>query len=120
MSPLASTINRSRVIIIASNGSCTRGIEVDPAIEAYRVYAGGHEELVRNFNITNLMLSSFKDIAPASDASMVYTLPFRQRITSLIITGFAGNFGPSLLSIATPALLFEDLSLHRPSGEAPN
>ena len=117
---LASTLNRSRVVIITSNGSGTRGIEVEPPIEAYKVYADGREELVRNFNITNLMLSSFKDITTVSDASTVYTLPFRPRIIAPIVTGFIGNFGPNLLSIATPSLLFEDLSLHRPSGEVPN
>jgi hypothetical protein len=114
----ASTLGRSRIIIITSRAS--GGIDVEPAIEAYKVYADGHEELVRNFNITNLMLSSFKDIAAASDSSAVYTLPFRPRLTSPVITGFLGPNGPNLLSIATPSLLFDDLSLQRPSGEVPN
>jgi hypothetical protein len=108
-----------RIVVITAN-SGNQGIEIAEPIEAYKVFGDGHEELVRNFKITNLMLSSFKDIVGVADTPVVYTAPFRVRVGSPVIEGFVGATGSQLVSIVTPALLFEDLSLQRPSGEIPN
>jgi hypothetical protein len=108
-----------RIIVITANGG-SQGLEIEEPIEAYKVFDDGHEELARNFKITNLMLSSFKDIVAVADTPVVYTAPFRVRVNSPVIDGFVGATGPQLVSIVTPSLLFEDLSLQRPSGEIPN
>jgi hypothetical protein len=108
-----------RIFVITANGG-SQGIEIEEPIEAYKVFSDGHEELARNFKITNLMLSSFKDIVAAGDTPVTYSAPFRVRVNSPVIDGFIGATGPQLVSIVTPPLLFEDLSLQRPSGEIPN
>jgi hypothetical protein len=108
-----------RIVVITANGG-NQGIEIEAPLEAYKVFADGREELVRNFKITNLTLSSFKDIVAVADTPVVYTAPFRVRVNSPVIDGFLQPTGPQLVSIVTPSLLFEDLSLQRPSGEIPN
>jgi PmbA/TldA metallopeptidase C-terminal domain len=111
---------RSRVIIM-TRGNGAGSIDVEPLIEAYKVFSDGHEELVRNLNINSLTLGSFKDIVAASDSAAVYTAPVRMSIRSPATRMmFAAPGGPNVVSVAIPSLLFEDLSLQRPSGDVPN
>jgi predicted Zn-dependent protease len=110
--------NRGRTIIITSRGA--GAVDVEPAIEAYKVYPDGREELVRNLNINGLTLGSFKDIVAVSDTSNVFSAPFR---TKRISPATAGTFlvgAQPLVSVAVPSLLFDDLTLQRPTGDVPN
>ena len=83
--------------------------------------AANFHELVRNLNISSLTLGSFKDIVAVSDSPEVYTAPVRMQIGSPIMrmTRFPPG-GPQVVSVAIPALLFDDLTLQRPPGDVPN
>jgi predicted Zn-dependent protease len=117
---LQSSLGRSRVVIFTS-GSGPGSIEVEPLIEAYKVFADGHEEPVRNLTINGLTLGAFKDIVAVSDAPAVYTAPMRMIIRSpLMGMAFSAPGGPNVVSIAIPAILFEDMTLQRPNGDVPN
>ncbi len=64
------SLGRSRVIIM-TRGNAAGSIDVEPLIEAYKVFPDGHEELVRNLNINSLTFGSFKGIVAASDSAAV-------------------------------------------------
>jgi TldD protein len=116
---LQATQGRSRIIIMAGRGQTS--IEVEPVIEAYKVFPDGHEELVRNLEINSLTLASFKDIVAASETTSVYTAPMRMLVRSPVNqVCFAVPGLPDLVSIAIPSLLFEDMSMKRPTGDVPN
>jgi len=107
----------SMAAMMAGQGGETR---VEPAILAYKAYADGKEELVRNVEISGLSAASFKEILAASKEQTVYTAPFRGR--SLPLQSYPTFEGPgegSLVSFVVPSLLFEDMTLKKPSGEIP-
>ena len=55
-----------------------------------------------------------------SDTPVIYSAPFRLRLNSPLTQGAFWQNGQGMSSVVTPALLFEDLALQRPSGEVPN
>jgi len=75
------------------------------AVEAYRVYPDGREELIRNADITGLTAATFKEIVAASDSSFVLTAPFVNR-------GYSASY-------VVPSVLFEDVAIRGPRGEIP-
>jgi TldD protein len=87
---------------------------------AYRLYPDGREELVRGVHISGMGPDSFKDILAASDLPAVYTsvraLSFD--FASILALG-GGDRSMPISSYSVPALLFEDLTLVKPSGETP-
>ncbi len=111
---------RSRTIIM-TGGNGAGNVNIEPVIEAVKVFADGHEEPVRNLNITSLTLGSFKDIVAVSDAAEVYTAQMRLqlRMPMMAMTRFPPG-GPQVISVVIPALLFDDLTLQRPAGDVPN
>lgn len=116
---LAINLARSRVIVF-STSSGPGSIPVEPLLEACKVFPDGHEELVRNVNITGLTIGDFRNILAVSEPSSVYTAPVR--ITSRIpfsAVGFLQPAGPLVVSTTMPSMLFEDMSLERPSGDVP-
>lgn len=115
---LAQSLGRGRTIIMTSRGGAS--IEIAPLVEAYKVYPDGHEELVRNLNVIGLTLAAFKDISAVSDTPFVYTAPFRFPRFSPVTTGSFMVGAPNVISVAVPALLFDDLTLQRPTGDVPN
>ncbi len=115
---LAQNMLRSRVIIFTSGAP--QAIEVEPLIEAYKVFPDGHEELVRNLTVNGLSMGAFKDILAVSDTPSVETRPFRQKIFSPATGGIQSIPGPNLVSVAIPSLLFDELTLQRPKGDIPN
>ena len=115
-----SPLNRSRVVFM-TRGNGPGNIEVELLIEAYKLFPDGHEELVRNMSLNSLTFGSFKDIVAVSDAASVYTAPMRVTVRSpAMMMSFQPPGGPNVVSIATPAMLFEDMTLQRPTGEVPN
>jgi predicted Zn-dependent protease len=117
-SMLTQVSNRGRTIIYTSRGS--GAVDVEPAIEAYKIYPDGREELVRNLNINGLTLANFKDIVAVSDTLNVYSAPYRNRRISPATMGSFLVGAPPLVSVAVPALLFDDLTVQRPTGDIPN
>jgi hypothetical protein len=113
-------LGRTRVLII-SGGNGPGNINVEPLIEAYKVFPDGHEELARNLNLNSLTFGSFKDIVAVSDTASVYTAPMRMTIRSPgMMTSFVPPGGPTVVSVAIPAMLFDDMTLQRPSADVPH
>jgi predicted Zn-dependent protease len=85
---------------------------------AYRLYPDGHEELIRNANVTGGP-AIFKDIIAVSNTPTIYTETFAPAQRSML-PNFNNFFaGPTLVSYVVPSLLFEDLTIEQPSGEVP-
>jgi predicted Zn-dependent protease len=86
----------------------------------YKVYADGHEELVRA-DIATIALNDFKDILAAGDKASVHDTVFIP-FSALMLARASGmemenNFVVSSYSV--PSLLFEELSLKSPTGTTP-
>jgi predicted Zn-dependent protease len=114
------SLNRSRTIIITSVNA-PGSIQVEPLVEAYKVYPDGHEELVRNLEINGLTLGAFKDVVAVSDAPLVYTAPIRQVVFSpSMALNFTPIAGPGVVSMTIPSVLFDEMTLQRPTGDVPN
>ena len=93
-------------------------------LRAYRVYPDGREELVRGVRLSDATTETFKDILAVSTSETVLHRP-----------AFGGSDFPfpiemmemmedtepsmALASYVVPAMLFEDLSLTRDTGERP-
>jgi hypothetical protein len=82
-----------------------------PVLLAYKRFPDGHEELMRNAIINGISFGSFKDILAVSDTPAVWTAFFSPR-------GFSPSesAGSTLVSLAIPALLFEDATVQKPTG----
>ena len=95
---------------------------------AFKLFPDGHEELIRNADVSDFTIATFKQIVAASQSQTVYTAPFeggRERFFGGFggfIGGLFEGFEPGPAYTATyvvPSILLEDVSLTRPSGEAP-
>jgi predicted Zn-dependent protease len=99
------------------------GTRVEGAILAYQVFPDGRERLLRNLEIAELNLSSFKDILAAGKDGFVYTSPFRapnpNPFGMMMLEFASGDAAGPLVSFVVPSLLFEDVSIRKPSGEFP-
>ena len=100
------------------DGIIVRRLSGKAATLAYRVYADGHEELVRNADVSELTAASFKNISAVSDQRIVYTevAPFKP------ISPFGMNLAAGvqpLVSYVMPSMLFADVTIEKPSGESP-
>ena len=85
---------------------------IEPAILVYKVFPDGHEELLRNVEMSGLTISAFKDIVAAGREPFVYHTPF-------ISAGIGRTPSAELISLAVPSLLFDDVTLKQPSGAIP-
>jgi predicted Zn-dependent protease len=102
----------------SSYGLVVRRLSGKTATRAYRVYADGHEELVRNADVSELTAASFKNISAVSDQRIVYTevAPFKP--VSPFGMNLAAGIQP-LVSYVVPSMLFADVTIEKPSGESP-
>jgi len=103
-------------------GAGGEGQALEPAIEMYKVYPDGRETLLRNVQLSDVSVATFKDIVAASASRAVVTLPYAgggDSPFSEIAAMASGERNVPLVSIATPALLFEELTLSKLSGEIP-
>ena len=116
---LLTSLGRARTIMFnSSNGPAS--ISVEPVLEAYKVFADGHEEPVRNLDINGLTLEAFRSIVAVSEPSTVYTAPLRIASRSpLTGVSFLQQGGPMVVSTNAPSMLFEDMTLERPTGDVP-
>ena len=101
------------------------GARVEGAILAYQVFLDGREKPLRNAELVELSLSSFKDILAAGKDATAYTAPFRapnpNPFGGMMMFDFAfGDIPGPLVSLVVHSLLFEDVSIRKPSGEFPN
>jgi predicted Zn-dependent protease len=95
-------------------GRLSQGVdsEVEPLVEVYRIYRDGREELVRNAIISGISAASFKDIVAASATRTIYNVPFWRRAAS-------GKHAYGTVGLVVPSLLFDDLTITKPTGEVP-
>lgn len=113
--------NRMRMISVTIGGAGGGGgaLQVEPVVEAYQVYPDGREVLVRNLGIAGMNLGNWKDVTAAANRATVYTGAYRNNRQNPFQLGAAIFTNTPLVSLAVPSMLFEELVLQRPVGEAP-
>jgi hypothetical protein len=117
---LAISLARSRVIMFSSSNGPS-SIPIEPLLESYKVFPDGREEQVRNLNVTGLTMGDFRNILAVGEPASVYSAPVRiTSRTPFAAIAFLQPGGPSVVSAAVPSMLFEDMSLQRPTGDIPN
>ena len=85
----------------------------------YKVFPDGREELVRNMQFNGMNAAAFKDIVAASKDLNVLTVEYRPQNNLLALQMLPEeNYRP--VTIVTPSLLFEDVTLRRIRTAAPN
>jgi len=87
--------------------------------EAYKLYADGHEELLRGVHISELPAESFKEIIATGDTPNVYSDEMVPRMTSIFSMGMSTGGELPVVSCVTPSLLFEEVSLVKGEGPYP-
>ena len=85
----------------SGGGGGRGGSRAEPAILAVKIFPDGREEPLRNIEVAGIDAPAFKDILVAGREPFINTVPFRG----------------SICSFAVPSLLFEDITLKKPSGE---
>lgn len=86
---------------------------VEPLIGVYKVYPDGSEERIRLASLSAFSESDFRDIVAASDATTRHETGFSPVPPGVPAAG-VGLIWP--ISVITPALLFEDVTVRRPPG----
>ena len=84
-----------------SSPSSRSNSRAEAVLVAVKVFPNGRDEALRNIEVTGIDPPSFKDILVAGRKPFITTVPFQGMVCSR----------------AVPPLLFEDLTLKRPSGE---
>ncbi len=102
-----------RKVDYSTRGNDNSGIAAGslPVLLAYKRFADGHEEPVRNAIINGISFGSFKDILAVSDTPAVWNIAYSPRPTNLYEPP-----GSAFISLAIPALLFEDATVQKPTG----
>ena len=85
---------------------------VEPLIGVYKVYPDGSEERIRLASLSAFSESDFRNIVAASDATFRHETGFSPVPPGVPAAG--GGIWP--ISVITPALLFEDVTVRRPPG----
>lgn len=114
-------LSRNRRAPLMMRGAM-REPQVEPAILAYKLLPDGREELIQKVVLSGFSESSFRDIVAASDVPMKYDTEYQRRargFSMLFDFSAGGSFGTPLVSLVTPSLLFEDLTLKRPTEAIP-
>lgn len=85
---------------------------VEPLIGVYKVHADGTEERIRMASLSAFSGSDFRDIVAVSDTTTRHETGFSPVPPGAPSLG--GGIWP--ISVITPALLFEDVTIRRPPG----
>ena len=94
--------------------------KIEGAILAYKMFTDGHEELIRNAELSGISVATFKDIVAVSKGQTVYNFRF-SRLSSAPFFGRGPHEMEVVVSLIVPSLvLFEDITLKQPSGEISN
>jgi len=92
----------------------------DSLPEVYKLYADGHEEIVRGVELAEMTPGTFKDIVAVGDTPVVYTDEFIPRVGALFAGGASASSDVPIVSCVVPSLLFEEVSLAKSPGPFPN
>ena len=90
---------------------------------AYRVFPDGREELIPRAELVAVTEAAFRDIVAVSDTSTVYSFPHSpagRLMPSFLAAAFSALGMGEVVSVSVPDLLFEELSLRKPSGNVPH
>ena len=82
-----------------------------PVLLAYKRFEDGFEELIRNAIINGITFGSLEDILAVADQPTVWSPSDSPRSTNPLSPS-----GSSFVSLAVPALLFEDATVQKPTG----
>ena len=98
-------------------------IAIERLTRAFKVYADGREEPIRKAELSAFGEAAFRDIVAVSETPSNHTFEvfigsaYALQTTSARYGRTTG--GPSLVSISTPDLLFEEATVRKPSGNVP-
>jgi len=98
---------KERLIQLVKKRGKEYGILVDRENFPYKVYVDGHQEMVRNIEMPSLSADDYKDVVAATSAAGIFNAVYHT------------SSGSHLVSFAVPSLLFEDLTVRKPTGEIP-
>jgi predicted Zn-dependent protease len=113
----ATTEEQTMAMISAMSG---HGEKTRSVLLAYKIYQDGREELVRGVHLSGISLESFKNIVAASKSAAVYSSTEMPRINFAMLSRFVGGeMSIPIMSCVAPSLLFDDLTLTKPTGELP-
>ena len=91
--------------------------------QAFKLFPDGREELIRTAELLGLSESSFREIVAASETLTAYHTTYRPQGGFALSALFLLSSGPTsstVVSLVVPQLLFEDVTLKRPTGDVPN
>jgi len=83
-----------------------------PEVVAVKLFPDGHEEPLRNVEVSETSTDTFKDIDAAGIEPVVEHL-------NINFPRVAGRPSNEMVSFAVPALLFDELTLKKPDGDIP-
>jgi len=116
------TLSRERRFAFMLPGESGRS-NVEPVTQAFKLFPDGREELIRTAELLGLSESSFREIVAASETLTAYHTTYRPQVrftlSSLFFPG-SGTMASPLVSLVVPQLLFEDVTLKRPTGDVPH
>ena len=95
-------------LLMMMQGGLNPGVR--PLVLAYKVFPDGREELIRKAILPDFDEGQFKDIVAVSER--------RTRHVTLVTGGLAAG-GDALTTIETPAFVFEDVTVRRPTEAVP-
>jgi len=107
---------------ISFGGSGPGQGNIENALLAYKVFPDGREELLQTVEFAGIADSVFKEIVAASDSNTIYT---RTAGSSGFSSGMVVMIGMtpaqgSTVTLSVPDLLFEELSVRKPTGNLPH
>jgi hypothetical protein len=112
--PSTATGNEVRRLI--SGAARTGGARpISLPLRVYRLYADGHEEMIRGVRFRALNVRSLKDVVAAGDDSNVFSYPENGQPFALMGAGSE----TAETSVIAPSLLIDDLELVRMEDEQP-
>ncbi len=102
-----------RLLMAAASGGSVRPVSVP--VYVYRVYADGHEEMIRGVRLRSVNARSLKDIlAAGNDAN---TLSYLENEMPFALLGAGGSTAE--VAVVAPSLLIDDLELTNIDDELP-
>jgi TldD protein len=113
--PSSASYEELRRLLAGSANSGGSAKSVSVPILAYRVYADGHEELVRGLRFRGFNARSFKDILAASDDN--YIFEFLDNGAPMALMGAGSSVSQSC--VIAPSVLIDDLEMERVEEEFP-
>ncbi len=108
----------SRISFLVSGSEPGPG--VGSLTAAYKVFPDGTEELIPKPELAGVTEAAFRDIVEVSDTSTVYSLPQSAsggRLPAFLLAALSMD---QVVTVSVPDLLFEELTVRKPSGNAPH